>query len=530
MMEKKQSVNVYELFQHVLLEAHAAWRYRWHALIVAWCTLIVGALLVFGMPNVFESSAQVYADTDALMNPLLTGLAVQPNVRNRLQIITRTLLARPNLETVADGTGLALRATTPQDRDELLIRLGKAVKVDSAGVNNLYNISYDDRDPKMAQKVVQAFLQILMNDTLGANVSATASAQDFLQQQLQDYGNRLNDAEKKLADFEKVNVGYIPSQGGSDYFTRLQAAETQLQTLQNQYDTAVASRATTEQQMRAMQTNPASSGIDPRIQQINQQIATYQQQLNKLLLSYTDEYPDVISTRRMIAQLEQRRTALLKGAVNDSSMGVASDNPVYQGMQKALYITKVSIQTLATQIALQKHQIADLKGKVDTITDVQAQLQQLTRNYDATKKKYNDLLARVDTAQISQDAAHSGNNLKFRVINPPIIPLIADSPKRGLLLVLVLMLSLLVGGGFAYFMHKIRPVFVSLKSLREFGDYPVLGTFSLILSGERQRGRRREILGFCTGIGLLAVLVALGFAFNGHITHLVQHFFVIGVT
>ena len=33
-------------------------------------------------------------------------------------------------------------------------------------------------------------------------------------------------------------------------------------------------------------------------------------------------------------------------------MSVASDNPVYQEMQKSMYNTQVSIQTLATQIGL----------------------------------------------------------------------------------------------------------------------------------------------------------------------------------
>ena len=111
----KPSFDLHELFQHVLLEARTAWRYRWHALIVAWCVMIVGALLVFGLPNKYAASAQVYADTEALTNPLLRGVAVQPDVRARLQIITQTLLSRPNLEAVADKTGLSLRATTPAE-------------------------------------------------------------------------------------------------------------------------------------------------------------------------------------------------------------------------------------------------------------------------------------------------------------------------------------------------------------------------------------------------------------------------------
>ncbi len=524
-----QSFDLHELSQYVLLEARAAWRFRWRALILAWCVMIVGALLVFSLPNKYEASAQVYADTDALTNPLLRGVAMQPDVRERLQVVTHTLLSRPNLETVADGTGLSLRATTPADKDAMLLKLGAAVGIKDAGTTNLYNLSYSDSDRQMAQKVVQAFLQILMNDTVGANTASTTTAQNFLDQQVQDYGKRLSEAETKLADFQKVNIGYIPSQGGSSYFTRLQAAETQLQALQGQYDTALAGRATTQQQMRAMATGSASSGIDPRTQEVDRQIAGYQQRLNTLLLSYTEEYPDVTSARRMIAQLQARRAALQKSVASGSMMGVASDNPVYQEMQKSMYTTQVSIQTLATQIGQQKRQIADLKNQADKITDVQATLQQLTRNYDVTKRQYDQLLERSNTAQLSQDATQSGNNLKFRVINPPIVPLTPVSPNRGLLLLVVFGFAAALGGGFAYLMHKITPVFMSLRDLQASGDYPVLGTFSLIVSRSRSQEQRREAVGFYAGAGLLPMAMVLAFVFAGHLTRLVQHFFVMGV-
>jgi polysaccharide chain length determinant protein (PEP-CTERM system associated) len=522
------SFDLHEIFQNVLLEVRAAWRYRWHALIVAWCLMLVGAALVFTLPNKYAASAQVYADTEALSNPLLKGVAVQPDVRQRLNIITHTLLTRPNLESVADKTGLSSRATTPESKEQLLSSLGAAVQIKEAGTRDLYTISYADPDRKMALKVVQAFLQILMNDTLGANSASTDTAQNFLQQQVQDYSQKLNDAENKLAAFQAANVGYIPNQGGSDYFTRLQAAKTQLQNLQDQYDTAVSGRAMAHQQMQAMTSGPVSGGVDPRTQGIDQQIAAYQQQLNKLLLSYTDKYPDVISTKRMISQLKKRRAALQKDASGTSSMGVVSDNPVYQEMQKSLYATQVQIQKLSTQIGLQKKRINDLKSQAGRITGVQATLQKLTRNYETIKKQYDQLLARLNTAQLSQDATQSGNNLKFQVVNPPDAPLRPVSPKRGLLLLLVFVLAVAVGGGFAYFLHKIRPVYVSLKGLRQSSDYPVLGAISMVVSQARQVARRREVIGFCAGGGLLAVVLVLGLAFDGPLTRLVQHIFVMG--
>jgi polysaccharide chain length determinant protein (PEP-CTERM system associated) len=514
----KQSIDLHELSQYLLLEVHAAWRYRWHALILSWCVLVVGALLVFSLPNQYAASAQVYADTDALTNPLLHGIAVQPDVRARLQVITQTLLSRPNLETVADQTGLALRATAPADKDALLVELGAAVKIKDAGAKNLYNITYTDADPKMTQKVVQAFVQILMNDTLGANTQSTQSAQTFLQQQVADYNNRLNVAEKNLAEFKKANIGYLPGPGGGDYSARLQAAQSKLQDLQGEYAAASAGRT------------PAARQTAPSIREIDQQLATYQQQLDKLLLSYTDEYPDVISTRRMIAQLKARRVDLLKHPEHAAAADASVVNRHGEGTRAAAYEYQTNPRVLAAQVAAQKQQIADLKKNADKITDAEVKLQQLSRNYDITKKQYDQLASRLNTAQMSEDATQTGNNLKFRVISPPFVPLLPVGPHRALLLLVVFLLALGIGGAFAYFLHKIRPVFVSLKTLREFGDYPVIGALSLIESPTRHQERRREVIGFCTGAGLLAVVLVLGLAFNGPLANLMQHVFVLGAT
>jgi polysaccharide chain length determinant protein (PEP-CTERM system associated) len=508
---QNSSFDLHELFQQVMLELHAAWRYRWHALVVAWSVMLVGAMLVFSLPNQYVSSAQVYADTNSLNNPLLRGIAVQPDLRGRLDVITRTLLSRPNLETVADETGLSLRATTPADKDALLVKLGAAVQIKDAGARNLYNISYSDTDPEMAQKVVQAFVEILMNNTLGENTASTASAQNFLQQQVDDYNKRLNDAEQKLADFKKANLGNLPSQGGPDYATRLQAAEARLQELEGQYAAAAAGRP-------VVAGRAASSTSD-----IDRQIAAYKQKLEDLLLKYTDEYPDVVSTRRMIKQLEDRRDTLRRHP--GSAVAAA---PTGAGRTSAA--NSFSARSLAAQVAAQKSQIADLKSNADKIADAQVTLQQLTRNYDVTRKQYDELVSRLNTAQLSQDATQSGNNLKFRVISPPIVPLLPDGPKRALMLLAVFVLALGIGGAFGFFLHKIKPVFLSLKSLREFGDYPVIGTFSLIASSGRLQQRHREIVGFCAGVGLLAVVLVLGLTFKAPLASMMQHVFVLGAT
>jgi polysaccharide chain length determinant protein (PEP-CTERM system associated) len=500
-----QSFDLHGLLQRVVLEAHAAWRYRWQALIVAWCVAIVGAVLAFGLPSKYQAGAQVYADTDALTNPLLRGIAVQPDVNGRLDIITHTLLSRPNLEAVADKTGLALRATSPSDKDALLARLGEGVKIKDAGAKNLYNLAYADTSPEMAQKVVQAFLQILMNDTLGANTASTESAQNFLQQQVDDYSKRLNAAEQKLADFEKANIAFIPNQSGADYFTRLQNAQTALQTLEARRSAVATGRPVAR--------GPAA---DPRAAALDKQIDAYQERLRTLLLTYTSEYPDVVSTKHAISQLEAQRAALASGAPVAGIPAPAAGG----GSSEA--------RALDAQIAGQKQQIEALKANLDKVANAQVTLQHLTRDYDATKRQYTELVTRLNTAQLSQDASQSGNNLKFRVINPPFVAPQPVSPKRGLLLLAVFVLAVGMGGAFAYFLHLIKPVFVSIQSLKEFSDYPVIGAVSMVVSPARRHRQRREATGFVAGVGLMALVMAAGLVFDGHIAHLVQHVFALG--
>lgn len=501
--------DLHELYQRVALEAKATWRYRWHALIVAWCVAIVGALLVFALPNQYESRTQVYADTGALMNPLLRGLAVRPDVRGQLDIITHTLLSRPNLETVADQTGLSVRATAPADKDELLTELGTAVKIKDAGAKDLYNVSYTDPDPRMAQKVVQAFLQILMNDTLGENSASMQTAQSFLKQQVSDYNARLNAQEKEIADFKSRHPEYFSAQGNNDYFSRVQVAKAELQKLEGEY-----AGAGTSSGRRSV------AQADPEVQQIDRQIALQQHQVENLLLKYTEAYPDVVSARRMIAELKQRRAALLANGGGRSAVVV----------QDRAGTRMAAGKSLAAEISAKKQEIARLEKSMDQAADVQTALQQLTRNYDITKNQYAELVSRLNTAQLSEAASQSGNNLKFRVVSPPIVPLLPTSPNRGLLLLVVFALAVLIGAAFAFFLHKVRPVFTGLDNLREFGDYHVIGSFDLIVSPALRQRRQREVIGFCTGLGLLALVVVVGFAFNASVANLVQHVFVMGAT
>ncbi len=55
----------------------AAWRRRWVGVIIAWLICGLGWVGVYLVPNQFESTARLYVDADAILTPLLKGLAAE---------------------------------------------------------------------------------------------------------------------------------------------------------------------------------------------------------------------------------------------------------------------------------------------------------------------------------------------------------------------------------------------------------------------------------------------------------------------
>ena len=85
----------------------------------------MGVVAVFRIPDQYEASARIYVDTQSILKPLMAGLTVQPNVAQQITMLSRTLLSRPNLESLVRMADLDLGAKSPQDQEALIAELGQ---------------------------------------------------------------------------------------------------------------------------------------------------------------------------------------------------------------------------------------------------------------------------------------------------------------------------------------------------------------------------------------------------------------------
>src|SRR5580700_7164421 len=231
----------------LLTYLRAAWRRRWLGVVVAWLVCCVGWVGTYAIPNQFESNARLFVDADAILTPLLRGIAADSAPTTQLEILQRTLLSRPNLEKLISKTDLDLTLNSPSDRERLLSRLATDIKV-TPQTKNLFTIYYRDKSPKLAHDVVQTLLTIFVESATGGSRTDMENARRFLERQIQSYEQQLRAAEKRRADFRVRYIEILPADNNPNV-PALEGARNQAQALEGKLQDTLISRDALKQEV-----------------------------------------------------------------------------------------------------------------------------------------------------------------------------------------------------------------------------------------------------------------------------------------
>ena len=499
-----------EVFSQLQAQGLSIWKYRWYIVVTAWIVSISGWVAVHYVPDRYQATARVYVDTQSLLRPLLAGLAVQPNTNQQVAMMANTLINRPNLEKVARMTDLNLQARNPAQMEEILNDLSTGIKLKGTGYDdNLYTISYENRNPKLAKKVVQSLLNIFVENGIGNNRKNIASSEKFIDSQLQAYEQKLLDAENALKDFKRKNIGVMPGEMGSDYYSQLATVQQEINQAQLTYSEAANRRDALKQQLSGndptlLVDSSSSGGSSP---EIDARIQTLKANLDNLRLRYTDDYPDIVATQRLINQLEASKKKA-RTAKNPSGGAGLGQSTYYQQLNLSLAEAEADVASQKAQLQGYQSQYAQLKSQADKIPEVEAEYTQLTRNYDIYKKNYESLLSRRESAKLSGEMESQTNVVDFRVIDPPRVPLKPSFPNRPLLMSLVLLGSIAAGIAVAFLRSQMRRTVNSRSDVFSITDMPLLGTVTLIESDEDKQKKRKGMIRYSAAS--ISLFVAYG--------------------
>ncbi|PKO73565.1 MAG: chain length-determining protein [Betaproteobacteria bacterium HGW-Betaproteobacteria-17] len=488
-----------QILQQILGYAKATWRRRWWGVAVAWLVCIVGWTWVMTIPDRYQASARVYVDTQSLLQPLLAGLAVQPSVNQQITMMTRQLVSRPTLEKVARMTDLDVRAKTPEQTEALLNGMASRISIADTGRENLYTISYQDPNGELAKKVVQSLLTIFVETSLGKTRQDISSSQRFIEDQLQQYQQKLTDAETALTEFKRTHIGMMPGQGGG-YYAKLAETSALLRQAQLDQQEAVNRRNQLKRQLEDEEPELTAAALASGNSEIDGRIQALEKQMDQLRMQYTDLHPDIQSTKRLIERLEEQKKIDLAGRKADPA-GARIQNPVYQQLTIAIAEADATVSSLGARVAEYQRRYSELRNASNMIPQVEQDYTQLMRDYEVYRQNYDALLKRRESVTMSGEVESKTDTVDFRVIDPPFVPSHPAGPDRPLLLSLVTLGGLGAGIAVAFLLSQLRRTVTDRRTLRELTGLPLLGAVARVETDETRRRKRK---------GLLAYLAALG--------------------
>lgn len=518
-----------DLRAQILSYLAGIWRRRWYGVLIAWLVCLIGWASVATLPNRYEAEARIYVDTETLLKPLLRNLTIQANTDQQIAIMQRTLLSRPNLEQVMRMTDLDLSVNEQQQKDALIADFSRRIAIRAVGAKNLFAISFNDSNPDLARRVVQALLSIFVESNLGDSRRDMQNAQNFIDAQIKDYERKLQDAERRVAEFKQNNVDILPN--ASSFAANSAAAHAGLLQTMRELENATIRRDNLRKQLAStpqfleLETTPQviiqgqpAANLPPAAAELRLRIQDLQKQLDGLVLRYTDQHPDVVATRRALAVLNQQFETEMKNAEGAEKTGGTSGgrsnragrntvpNPLYDQLRIRLVEEESSASMLQKRVAEANTEVDRLRQMMQKVPEVEAQFANLDRDYTIIKKNYEELLARREAARMSQAVDDKADSVQFRIVDPPRTPTIPAGPNRMLFFSMVLVAGLGAGVAFALALTQIDDSFVTISQLRRTFNFPVLGSISSLATAADRKKQFAGVVGFAAACTVLIVM------------------------
>ncbi|HZP65772.1 MAG TPA: XrtA system polysaccharide chain length determinant [Rudaea sp.] len=485
---------------------------RRHATMVLLFAAIAAAGLAAGFlwPKKYSASTTILVQESNIIKPLMEGRAVPTANADRASIAREVIFSRKIMEDILATGGWMASHPSALEQEKLIEDIESRTTITNLR-ENLIRIEYHDSNPERAFVVAKRLADLFIEESLAAKERESREAYQFISGQVEDYRRKLTDAEDKLKQFRRGNDDARPG-SETDTNTRISELRSQIENARMELMEQRSKEHSLEEQLTG---ESEISAVQTRSGQIRVRLAELRTELDKLLLTYTDRYPDVVRVRHEMQDLrDQLKNAEAQRVAQKASGApvVLEDavqfNPLHVELRSKLDEMKRNIAATQSRMSASESMLQSELDRSRRIADSANVLSELTRDYEVNRDIYQDLLKRRENARVSMnlDADHRG--LTFTIQEPAALPL---RPLGFRLLhfgVAGLGLGLAVPLGLLFALVRWDPRLRSANQLEQVTGLPVLASVPPYTNADdRRRTRTRD-----TAITLLfvAVIAAYG--------------------
>jgi polysaccharide chain length determinant protein (PEP-CTERM system associated) len=507
--------------------ARIAWKRKWLIILPTVAVTIAIGLVVFKLPSVYESVTLIVVKPSTLPNSVVPTVTDETLTRE-LTSITQVVTSRSSLQPLLEKYDLYKTEKLRGDPMEALIdRMRKDIHVEvntsRNDITNGFNITYRGRDPKTTQAVTAELASKYINEQTKGTINAGTSAKQFIDQQVNQAKEELDQTDGQRLDWMQKNISNLPSQSQAlvGRLTALHeeqkaliaetgrlrdmgaAYRTQLGDLAKQYDQEIV--------------QVAENTTDPKTTygwaELTRRKSELEADLQNLLTQYKPKHPDVLAKQSQIESVQREQDILINEwkeriAEKKERLSKLSD-PRVMTLKTNLGLIDADIARQQSLLSATNAQIADLDHRINEIPNAQVGLEALDREYQTKKLNYDLLLAQQQKISIGAEAASQQQGEGIQVIDAANLPERPVAPKRWAMVGAALGVGLAIGFLLAALIEVPRLFTIqTVDDAKHYTGLPVLISVPELLTAQEARAipRRRKL---ALAAGIAATIVSI---------------------
>ena len=542
-------------------------RHRMRIALVAGIAAVATLLLAVLLPPTYQSTATILIEQQEIPQELVRS-TITSFADQRVQVISQRVMTSQNLLQIIERYDLypKIRKTKPREyvlkqmKDDVRMAMISADVIDPRSgrptrANIAFSVAYANRSPELAYKVANELTSLYLNENSSSRTKQAEQAASFLKTEADRLSAEIAELDARLAQFKSAHSESLPELSMLNQ-SGVERTDSELRDVDNRLGTLDQQRHLIEAQLA--QLNPSATLFADSGQRIltpEERLKVARSQLAGATARYSADHPEVLAAQREVAGLEQqvtadtdvndlnRRLESLRGTLAADRERYAPEHPEVRRLEREIASIEGQIAAAPTVARRQptkpdnpayiqvKGQLDALLSERETLVRKQSDLRAKRANYEArlagapvverdyrtlmrdsenARIKYQEVRNKQMEAEVSQNLETERKGERFTLIEPPLPPEQPISPKRGLILLMGLLLSTALGMAAGWFAESSGGTVRGPDDLRRLLTVPPLASIPVItteLEKGSERRRRWGMLG--AGLVSLVLIVAL---------------------
>ena len=491
--------------------------------IIPFVLILAGAgVYAFMIPKEYQATTLIQVIPQKVPEDYVRA-TVSARIEDRLQSIAQEITSRTRLEQVIDEFKLYGQETNSLHREGLVRNMQKDIQVQIKGKEGYFTISYIGKDPQVVTLVTNKLASLFIEENLKLREQQAAGTSEFLSIELKATKVKLEEQERVITAYKQKYMGELPEQREANLRVldqlqmqsqrvgdSIKAAQDRKILIQKQLSDFELLASTASQAQSSQETADPTSVLFPGSAMrarnpYEGQLEQMRNSLADLRAKYTEKHPDIVITKKKIADLEAKSAEFEanrekeemaekekektggKEKTPGKPFGMKREvkldprlTPRFKELENQVIATDMEIKRLHQEDAKLKNQITQYWERVENTPAREQGLAILTRDYNNTREAYDSLLKKSQGAQQAQNLERRQKGEQFKVIDPARVPEKPFRPDIPKILLIGLFLGVFSGAAAAFLREQMDRSFRDGEDLQVALGFKVLANIPRI--------------------------------------------------